>query len=98
MDKALEIIMVAVILMVASVVIIALLQSQSEEVGGFASSQTNSSDCGLAELRYERNIDKESCSETTAANNIANQNSNCAWTNNPLPSSSGSLSSSPYCN
>ncbi len=94
MDKALEIIMVAVILIVASVIVIALLQTQSENFGFFVSDQTNSSNCGLAELKYERNIDKQSCTETSAAGDIESDNSQCAWTDNTLPPDS----SSPYCN
>ena len=85
MDKALEVIMVAVILVVASVVIISMLQGQTGNFGGFADGQTNSSDCGLSELEYERAIDKSSCSEPSAASTIASQNSQCAWTDNTLP-------------
>lgn len=85
MDKALEIIMVAVILILASVVIIGMLQGQTESFGGFADDQTNSSNCGLSELEYERAINKDSCTETTAADNIASANSQCQWTSNTLP-------------
>jgi len=85
MDKALEVIMVAVILIIASVVIIAMLQGQTESFGGFADDQTNSSNCGLSELEYDRAIDKDSCSETGSATQIKNDNSECKWTDNTLP-------------
>ncbi len=51
MDKALEIIMVAVILIVASVVVIALLQGQTESFGNYSREQTQGSSCGLAAQR-----------------------------------------------
>lgn len=85
MDKALEVIMVAVILIVASVIIIAMLQGQTESFGGFADGQTNASDCGFAELKYERAIDKQSCSSTQSSQSIVSENSQCSWTDNSLP-------------
>lgn len=79
MDKALEVIMVAVILVVASVVIISMLQSQTGNFGNYTNQQTEGSSCGLAELKYERALDCDSVSETTAASNIESANSQCAW-------------------
>lgn len=57
MDKALEIIMVAVILVVASVVIIAMLQGQTENFGNYTRQQTDDSSCGLAAQRLATNMD-----------------------------------------
>jgi hypothetical protein len=84
-DKALEVIMVAMILVVAAVVILAMMQGQTGTFGQFASGQTNSSDCELSELKYERAIDKQSCTETDQADEIASASSSCAWTDNTLP-------------
>ena len=81
MDKALELIMVAVILVVASVVIISMLQGQTESFGDFANGQTNSSNCGLSELEYERNLDCSVPTEGPAASTIETRASNngCSW-------------------
>jgi hypothetical protein len=77
--------MVAVILLVASVVVIALLTSQTENFGLFVEDRVNSSNCGFAENKYERAIDKQACTEPPAAASIRTQNSGCAWTDNTLP-------------
>lgn len=90
MDKALEIIMVAVILIIASVVIITLLQTQSGNFGDFSNNRTEAGDCGFGELKYKRAIDQEACSEPTAAGNIATEYDHCDWTDNTLPDQ--------YCN
>jgi hypothetical protein len=84
MDKALEIIMVAVILIIASVVIITLLQGQSGDFGEFSKNRTEAGDCGLAELRFQRAI---SCEDSSAgdikpggARSIrSTYSSQCAW-------------------
>lgn len=57
MDKALEVIMVAVILVVASVVIIAMLQGQTENFGNYTNQQTEGSSCGLAAQRLATNME-----------------------------------------
>lgn len=57
MDKALEVIMVAVILVVASVVVIAMLQGQTENFGNYTEEQTKGSSCGLAAQRLATNMD-----------------------------------------
>lgn len=49
--------MVAVILIVASVVIIAMLQGQTESFGEYSSDQTEGSSCGLAQQRLAVSID-----------------------------------------
>jgi len=67
MDKALEIIMVAVILIVASVVVIALLQGQTENFGNYSREQTQGSSCGLAAQRLATNMD---CNAGTPSNTI----------------------------
>lgn len=92
MDKALEVIMVAMILVVASVVILALLQNQTGSFGSFVGGQTNSSGCGLLELKYERNIQCNPDSETPAASAAETEASSkgCQW-------ASSSVSASNYC-
>jgi Tfp pilus assembly protein PilV len=76
MDKALEIIMVAVILVVASVVIIAMLQGQTENFGNYSRSQTEGSSCGLAQQRLATSID---CSEPDADGYPAYENNKDCW-------------------
>lgn len=56
MDKALEVIMVAVILIVASVVIIAMLQGQTQNFGNYSRGQTEGSSCGLAQQRLATSV------------------------------------------
>lgn len=77
MDKTLEIIMVAMTLIVAAVVVISLLQSQSGEFGDFSDGQTDSSECEFEELRYERAL-TDSCTETSGAEEIRT-GSSCDW-------------------
>jgi hypothetical protein len=84
MDKALEIIMVAVILIIASVVIITLLQGQSSDFGEFSDNRTDAGDCGLAKLRFQRAI---SCDDSSSgdikpggADNIrSTYSTKCEW-------------------
>lgn len=76
--------MVAMILVVASVVILALLQTQTTSFGNFSQGQTDSSECGLAELKYQRALDCSNPSSpgTSASSNIESDNSQCDWTAN----------------
>jgi Tfp pilus assembly protein PilV len=83
MDKALEIIMVAVILIVASVVVIALLQGQTENFGNYSREQTQGSSCGLAAQRLATSMD---CNDPnpqstipTGAGTIYNKNNPECW-------------------
>jgi hypothetical protein len=84
MDKALEVIMVAMILVVAAVVILAMLQGRTGEFSGFTQSQVNSSDCSLGSLEFGRAI---SCSNSShsklnppGAENIYDEYSGkCEW-------------------
>jgi hypothetical protein len=82
LDKALEVIMVAMILVVAAVVILAMMQGQTGTFGQFASGQTNSSDCELSKLKFQRAI---SCQDSgTSSLNPDNakeiyDNSDCEW-------------------
>jgi Tfp pilus assembly protein PilV len=68
MDKALEIIMVAVILIVASVVIIAMLQGQTENFGNYSRSQTEGSSCGLAQQRLATSVNCPTDDPSTMSN------------------------------
>ena len=65
-------------LIVAAVVVISMLQAESDEFGDYSEDQRNSSSCNFQELEYERAINKETCSETAAAKNIR-KSSNCDW-------------------
>ncbi|MFB6241984.1 MAG: hypothetical protein ABEJ36_04230 [Candidatus Nanosalina sp.] len=49
MDKTLEVILVAVVLVVAAVIVVGLLQGRAGTFGTFADNQTSSANCGLAE-------------------------------------------------
>jgi Tfp pilus assembly protein PilV len=77
--------MVAVILVVASVVIIAMLQGQTENFGNYSREQTEGSSCGLAQQRLATSID---CSETNADGYPAYENNKDCW-----PSDSEALNS-----
>ena len=82
MDKTLEVIMVASMLIIASVVIVSLLQGQTQDVGDFASEQTDSGDCGLLRVRYESALNCDiSSPETPAASGIESQanSQDCGW-------------------
>ena len=57
MDKTLEIVMVAVALVVAVVIVVGLLQGQSDSFGNFASNQTGSSSCGIKQSQLETAAD-----------------------------------------
>ena len=89
MDKTLEVIMVASMLIIASVVIVSLLQGQTQDVGEFASDQTDSGNCGLLRVRYESALNCDASSpETAAAAGVESRASNCDWaSNNPDGSS-----------
>jgi Tfp pilus assembly protein PilV len=78
MDKALELIMVAVILLVASVVVIALLQAQTSAFGNETRSQTNTAGCGIAKTNYcmAHNGTSE---ESDRAEGIRTSNRDCDW-------------------
>jgi hypothetical protein len=65
MDKALEVIMVAMILVVAAVVILAMLQGRTGDFSAFTQDQVNSSDCGLGQLKFSRRI---SCGDSSTSN------------------------------
>lgn len=80
MDKALEIIMVAMVLVVAAVVILAMLQQNTGDFSDYTSNQTGDSDCGLAELQYQRSLNCDaSTPDTGSAQSIEDNNAQCAW-------------------
>jgi hypothetical protein len=56
--------MVAVILVVASVVVIAMLQGQTDNFGNYTDQQTQGSSCGLAAQRLATTLD---CSTDTSS-------------------------------
>ena len=69
-------------LIIASVVIVSLLQGQTQNVGNFADDQTDSGNCGLLRVRYESALNCGGDTvETTAAKGIESDASseNCGW-------------------
>jgi len=80
MDKALEVIMVAMILIVAAVVILAMLQQNTGDFSDYTRNQTGDSNCGLSELQYERALNCDaSTPDAGAAQEIEDNNAQCAW-------------------
>ena len=76
MDKTLEVVLVATVLVVASVIVISMLQSQSNSFNQFAGEQESSASCGIAEARAERQ-----CPDDSAVTTIINENNpECDWT------------------
>jgi len=75
MDKTLEVVLVATVLVVASVVVISMLQSQSNSFNQFAGDQENQASCGIAEARAERQ-----CPDDSAVTPIITNNPSCDWT------------------
>lgn len=53
MDKSLEVIMVAVMLVIAVVVLVSILQDSSSDVGDFQSDASNTVSCKVLMQRYE---------------------------------------------
>ena len=75
MDKTLEVVLVATVLVVASVVVISMIQSQSNSFSQFSGEQESSATCSIAEAKAERQ-----CSDQTAVNNLASEySSECTW-------------------
>lgn len=86
MDKTLEVVLVATVLVVASVVVISMLQSQSNSFNQFAGEQESSASCGIAEARAERQ-----CPDKSSVNDLINEyDSECDW-------ASGSTTCSGFC-
>lgn len=75
MDKTLEVVLVATVLVVASVVVISMLQSQSNSFNQFAGEQESSASCGIAEARAERQCPDKSSVDTM----LTNYASQCSW-------------------
>ena len=81
MDKTLEVVLVATVLVVASVVVISMLQSQSNSFNQFAGEQESSASCGIAEARAERQ-----CPDQTAVTNLLTEyNGECSWASGSPP-------------
>lgn len=96
MDKTLEIVMVAVALIIATVIVVGLLQGQVDMFGGFASDQTNSSGCGISKTQFCTAVDTSATSLNTDTRpyNIADENTGCAWAS----AGPGSIDPSAVCN
>ena len=82
MDKTLEIVLVATTLVVAAVVVISMLQGQSDSFGEYSDQQTESSQCGIGYQQYKNSIDCSgaSPSETDRTDDITTRYSGCGWT------------------
>jgi hypothetical protein len=79
MDKTLEIVLVAVVLVVAAVIVVGLLQGQAGGFGSFADNQTNTASCGVAKSQFCSSLDS-SGNPTDRSENIYNNNDpGCEW-------------------
>lgn len=92
MDKTLEIILVATTLVVAAVVVISLLQGQSDNFGDFADQQSNSSSCGLGYQQWENSIECNggTGNKTDRTDELLNRYSGCEWASGTIPGTGGS--------
>lgn len=54
MDKTMEIVVVLMVLMIAAVIVIAFMSSQTDSFTGFSDNTTSNARCGLWESNYER--------------------------------------------
>jgi len=77
MDKALEVIMVAVILVVASVVVIAMLQGQTDNFSNYTTEQTQGSSCGLAQQRLKSSVSCPTTDTKVGSKSAYIQNKEC---------------------
>jgi hypothetical protein len=82
MDKTLEVVLVATVLVVASVVVISMLQSQSNSFNQFAGEQESSASCGIAQSKAERQ-----CPDKSAVDDLlAEYGGQCDWASgSPAP-------------
>lgn len=71
--------MVAVILVVASVVIIAMLQGQTENFGNYTRQQTEGSSCGLAAQRLATSLDCSTAGTSDVSGVPAYENNKQCW-------------------
>ena len=84
MDKTLEIVLVATTLVVAAVVVISMLQGQSDSFGEYSENQRDSSECGVG---FEQWKDAIKCTgagsgdNTPLSNSIEGRYSSCGWAN-----------------
>jgi hypothetical protein len=78
-DKTLEIILVAVVLVVAAVILVGLLQGQAGGFGSFADNQTSSASCGVSQSQYCGALDG-SGTATSRAKGIHDDSIGCDWT------------------
>lgn len=75
MDKTLEIIMVAMTLLVAAVVVISLLQGQSDTFGEESETQTTGASCSLGQVQAE-----QACGSDQRVEEIKNNyEGSCDW-------------------
>lgn len=84
MDKTLEIVLVATTLVVAAVVVISMLQGQSDSFGVFADDQTESASCGLGYQQWQNSIQCDGSGngeETSRSEELRTDSySDCDWT------------------
>jgi hypothetical protein len=84
MDKTLEVILVATVLVVAAVILVGLLQGRAGNFGQFADNQTSSASCGISQSQFASAIDCDS-SDTSSikpkrAEEMRMENKqDCAW-------------------
>lgn len=89
MDKTLEVILVAVVLVVAAVILVGLLQGQAGSFGTFADNQTNTASCGISQTQFCGALDS-SGSVTPRAQDIYDENNgNCNWASSGASTAAG---------
>ncbi|WP_414837888.1 hypothetical protein ACK3SF_00580 [Candidatus Nanosalina sp. VS9-1] len=88
MDKTLEIVLVATTLVVASVVVVSMLQGQSSSFGDFSEGQTSSASCGLGYQQWQQSIDcgGGSADTTSRSDELESEYDDCEWTDSPSAS------------
>jgi hypothetical protein len=79
MDKTLEVILVATVLVVAAVILVGLLQGQAGSFGGFAENQTNTASCGVAKSQFCSSLDSSGDPTSRSEDIYDNKDGQCPW-------------------
>lgn len=87
MDKTIEVVIVAMVVLITATILLYLVQDSSESFGGFLDSQQNEAQCGLSKTQYRQACDCTASDgsglggETDKAASIKQEASNaeCSW-------------------
>ncbi len=86
MDKTLEIILVAVVLVVAAVILVGLLQGQAGSFGKFADNQTSTASCGISHSQFCSAYSGSGSPSGTASDIKSDANAKgCDWAGGSAP-------------